>query len=106
LSEHDIWTFRCQCGVERSQQTRGEVGQRLARPHGVQINVGLNIEEMQHLVEQVAVLRRREHAGVGPLGRAKRLNHGRHLDGFGPRADGAEDAERSHERSIRMIAAL
>ena len=63
-----------------------------------QIDVRLDVEQPQHSVEQIAVLGCSKDADVGPRFRAERLDHGRHLDRFGPGADRAQYARPAHSR--------
>ena len=76
--------------ARRRRTPRRRLRGRLARPHEVQVDVGVEAEEVQHLVEHVAVLRGRAELRLEPLRlRAQPEQDGSHLDrlGAGPRND-------------------
>ena len=59
----------------------------MPRLHEVQVNVGCNAEDIQHLVQHLAVLGRDASTHLKLLRAGLQgANHGGHFDGFGPRA--------------------
>ena len=67
--------------------TARQVAERLAGAHQVEVGIGRDAEERQHLVEHLAVLRGGEDAHVAEPFRAQAVDHRRELHGFRPRAE-------------------
>ena len=91
LREDDIGFFVGECGVELDEESGGEFRERLVGLHDVQVNVGVDIEEMEHLVDEAAVLGGEEDAGAGGGVSLEGLDDGGHFDEFRAGADAAED---------------
>jgi hypothetical protein len=73
------------------QYAGGDVGKVLPRLHQVQIELGRNLEQLQHLIEHLAVLGGHAHAGIeGGVG-LEGFDQGGHFDGFGAGAEDEED---------------
>ena len=92
LHQHGVGRLLGQHRVGAGQQARRQVAQRLVGLHHVQVGVGLDVEQAQHLVEHLTVLGRRQHPhieiGIGTQGQDDR----RHLDGLGARPHDAKNA--------------
>ena len=94
VDEDHVGPGRLEDGLQAAQDERGHLREILAGPHHVEVEVGRDPEERQHLVEHLAMLgghadARRE-ARVGPQGEHDR----RHLDRLGPRPENAQNPER------------
>ncbi len=61
VNEYQVRGRLQQQSVQTLDQTRRQACQVLARAHDIKINVGLDLEESEHLVEHLAMLRRDEH---------------------------------------------
>ena len=87
LHHHQVRRFFRQHRVERRHNARRRFGQRLPRPHHVQIVVRSNRERLQRLIEQAAMLRRHNDASFEFVGDfQKPARHRRQLDRLGARA--------------------
>ncbi|MNR50099.1 hypothetical protein D3C85_1695690 [compost metagenome] len=58
--------------------------------HDVQIIVGIQAEQIEHLVEHLPVLAGNAHLSVKALIGGKRQSERSHFDGLGPRAEHAK----------------
>ena len=78
--------------LEPGERLDRDVGQRLRRPHDVEIVVGRDVESGQHLVEHGAMLRGHHHPGfdVRPMLRQPG-DERRHLDRLGARPEDDRD---------------
>ena len=71
LHHHQVRRFFHQHRVERRHNARRRFSQRLSRPHHVQIIVRSDRERLQGLIQQAAVLRRHNDAGLEFVGTSK-----------------------------------
>jgi hypothetical protein len=69
--------------------------QGLSRAHQVKVVVRNDVEELQDLVEHVAVLGGDTNEALDTVGGLERLDHWSHLDRFGAGAEHREDSNRS-----------
>ena len=67
------------------------VGEALRRLHDVEIEIRPHAEELQHLIEHLAMLRRHAEPHAQAWLALQGLDHGQHLDGLGPRPEYHED---------------
>lgn len=54
----------------------------LDRVHNVQVDIRFNVEQIQHLVQHTAVLRRCQNTYISPRFRMKAKYYGSHFDTF------------------------
>ncbi len=96
LHEHPI---RTQIGIDLGDalQHRGrDVSKALTRAHQIEVAIGADGEQVEHLVQHLAVLRGHADQG-GDAGRFGEPAHdGRHLDRLGAGAEDRQDAHASH----------
>ena len=80
-------------GGEPLEHAGGDLAGRLRGAHHAEAVVRRHGEELEHLVEHLAVLVGDAHHRLQARRRGgEGTHHGRHLDGFGARAEHAEDA--------------
>jgi hypothetical protein len=79
--------------VQVGENCSGYPGQALAGFHQVQVNVGDDPEEVQHLVEHLAVLGGHADERLDPRRPGEGMHHRRHLDRFGTGAKDGKDAQ-------------
>jgi hypothetical protein len=66
LRQHDLGGRLAQYPVQPLQRAQRNLGQRLARGHNIEVYIGRQVEQAQHLVEHLAVLSCRDEAhGAG-----------------------------------------
>ncbi|MNY51998.1 hypothetical protein D3C86_1876360 [compost metagenome] len=92
MDQHQLGLEVLEDRGELGEHPAREVRQGLARLHEIQVGVRDDAEEVQDLVEHLAVLGGDADLEVQVVGLGDRKNHRRHLDGLGA---GAEDAENS-----------
>ena len=68
-----IGTLVGEHALERRQDSRGRLEQRLARQHQVEVVIGMDVERLQHLVQHRAMLRRDAHFDIEAGGCSRRL---------------------------------
>ena len=74
------------------EHAAGQLGKRLIGAHQIQIDVGRDLEQGQHLVEHLPVLRGRDHGRLEELGLSSQgENEWHELEGFRPRAQHDRD---------------
>jgi hypothetical protein len=88
LHQDDVGPFGGEHALERRQNARRRLRQRLSRLHQVEIVVGRDAEDLQYLIEHLAMLRGDAafHLEFGRTG-AQMEQHRAELDGFRPRAE-------------------
>ncbi len=97
-------------GIEGGEDPGGDLVGGLPGAHEVEVHVRLEVEDVEHLVEHFPMLGRRAQDGLEALGLPPEPPHDRReLDGFGPRSDDEQDAQRSrrgesHPGSLRSRA--
>ncbi len=91
LAQDDRRTLPRDRVVDGWQEPRSQVDQGLVGPHDVEIEVGLDPEECQHRVDQLAMLAGGQHPAPRPGRRSECPDHRGHLDRLGTRPDRAED---------------
>jgi hypothetical protein len=94
LCEHQCRRLLGEDRVEGRDHPRGEVRERLAGTHQVEVAVGPHTEEGVDLIEHLAVLRRRQHTDAQVAAGGQRAHHGRHLHRLGPGSDHAQHGRR------------
>ncbi len=77
--------------VDRRQQPGRQLDESLVRPHDVEVEIGLDPEEPEHRIGQLAMLPRAEEPATCPGRRLEGMDHRRHLDRLGTGPDRAED---------------
>ncbi len=100
VHEHAFGPKRSEHAAQSGEDRAGDVGQSLARLHDVQVVVRRDVEQGEHLVEHLAMLRRDAHADVELRHAREALDDGRHLDGFGPRS---EHDHGLHEDALELL---
>ena len=104
LDEHPVGPLVEQDRLEPSQHRRGDLGRRLVVLHDVQVVVGLDAEDAQHLVEHVAVLGGDADATGDAIRVAGELaNDGPELDGFGAGAEDGQDLQAASGGTRRSV---
>jgi hypothetical protein len=95
LRQHNFSGRLAQHSVQPLQRAQGNLGQRLVGGHDVQVHIGRQVKQAQHLVEHLAMLPcgNKAHDESGMF--AQRTHHGRHLDGVGARAAHGKHANRA-----------
>ncbi len=68
-----------------------DVGQRLPGAHQIEIDVGRDRKEVQHLIQHLSMLRGHADSCIDPGSVLQRLHQRRHLDRFGTGADDEQD---------------
>ena len=97
LDEEPVGPALRQQRIERAEDPRRELARGLVVAHQVEIDVGRQVEQLEDLVEHLAMLRGRAEDDVEAVRlRAQPLNHGRHLDGLGPRPHDHDEARACH----------
>ncbi|MCY1174421.1 hypothetical protein D9M73_146230 [compost metagenome] len=100
LYDHPVGLFGVHHIAKPGQQPRGQAIERLTRLHQIEIDIGTQIGDAEHLIEQPAMLGGDAGAHVEPALRLERGNHRKEFDRFGPGAEDDEDARRGHGRRI------
>ena len=103
LHQDQVRMLGLQNGLDRGQNVRREAGQRLARPHQIEIVVGRYGKGRENLVQHVAMLRR--HADfhrefIWP--RAQPVNQRTQLDALRARSEDAENADHRRRTFTRV----
>jgi hypothetical protein len=94
LSEDPVGSLAHEDIIEAGQDSGGRRGQRLVGAHEVEIIIGSQIEEREHLIEHLAVLRRDTDDAARPPRMPPQLGDDRgHFDRFGA---GAENRQYFH----------
>ena len=93
LHQHPVRLEVAQHGVEVGEDGGGQLRQRLVGAHQVEVDVGGDLEQVEHLVEHLAVLGGDANQRFDAGRVVQALYDGRHFDGF--RA-GAKDGEDAH----------
>ena len=91
LHHHPVGLFFVEHLADARKRTGGELVERLARRHQVEIVVGRHPCDIEHLVEHPAVLRRDADAAFEALVRLQGVDKWEKLDRFGPGAEDGED---------------
>ena len=65
VDEHDVRLCLFEHLIQTVQTLLGDGRQRLTRLHDVQVIIRLNIENIEHLIEHLTVLRGNTHNGFG-----------------------------------------
>lgn len=101
VDQDDVGLLVLEDGFELEQHIARHVEQRLARLHDRQIVVGSHTEDVQHLVEHLAVLARHGHDGLELLlARLQFVDERAHLDCL--RAGAEDEHDFFHYRSFLM----
>ena len=101
MDEDDIWSAGLQHGLEADEDARRQLMQCLSRSHEVEIVIGDDVEQLEDLIEHVAVLGCDTDDALNSLGGLECLDHRSHLDRLraGPKdgedANGCSDAHRN-----------
>ena len=90
LRHHEVGTLGNQNSSDRLDEISGQPIIRQSKPHGLEIDVRL-IPSAFSTSREFAVLAREQDPAIRPRRRLKRLDQRRHLDGFGPSANRADD---------------
>ena len=90
MHDHPVGLFGVERAAQLDDQLRGQPVQRLVGHHHVQVDVGRDPGDRQHLVQQPAMLGGDDHARLHPAAPAQRMHHREHLDrlGTGPEHHG------------------
>ena len=103
LNEHPVGSLLAQDGFESSQDARRHLGRRLVVLHDVEVVLGLNVEDTQHLIQHVAVLGGDAHAAHDALRMPRQLAHdGSELDRLGSGAEDGQNLERLRHAAILL----
>ncbi len=94
LHEHCVRTDPLHQRSEPRQRPDGDVGQGLARLHDVEVVVGRDLEDLEDLVEHLAMLRGHGDDGLEAVPLGEFRHDRRHLDRLGPRSKRHEHASR------------
>ena len=85
MHKYDIWSMAGDDLVHPGENAREQVGKSLTGPHQIQVFVGDDPEEFQHLIKHLSMLGgdrdNHVHRSIVP----ERFNDWRHLDCFGSR---------------------
>ena len=93
LDEHPIRAERGDRSADPAHELSRQVGEALLRGHDVEVDVGLELELLEHLVEHLPVLAGRHHDALGATPSAQLGHNRRKLDHLGA---GTEDGDHSH----------
>ena len=74
------------------EDRRGDVGKVLVGGHDIEVEIGADGEQIEHLIEHLAVLGGDADAGNDALGFRQALDDHGHLDGLGPRPENGQNA--------------
>lgn len=85
-----------QYGVEMGEDGSSDLGQGLIGAHQVEVNIGNDAEQVEHLVEHLAVLGGDADERFDARRAGELLHHGGHFHGLGAGAKNGEDAKRGH----------
>ena len=91
LHQHHVRLFRIQNTAQRFEGPRRHPEEVLVLAHDVQIVVGLDLEEVQDLVEHLAMLRGHADPALNAVGLFQCRDQRCHLDGFRSRAEDGQD---------------
>ena len=92
MHKHDVRLFLRQHAIKAVHRLRRDVEERLPFRHEVQVIVRRDVEQPEHLVEHLAMLRRDRHDGRDFVWMLLELQHdGRHLDGLRTRPEDRHD---------------
>ena len=92
MDQHAIGLPLVQRRAVGGQDARRQRVERLAVLHQVEVDVGRNAADLQHLVEQFAMLRRHRNAHIHAAVVLQRVDDREHLDRLGPRAEADQHA--------------
>ena len=95
LHQHEIRSFSVQDALQRGQNPRRGLRQRLARRHDVQIVMRPYLESFQNLVEHGAMLRRHADLYVEAIVPGQAMVHRTEFDGLRP---GTENHQHPNHR--------
>lgn len=82
VDEHDVRLCLFEHLIQTVQALLGDGRQRLTRLHDVQVIIRLNIENIEHLIEHLTVLRGNTHNGFSVFILLERVHQRRHLNGL------------------------
>ena len=92
VNEHRVGLLRLQNRPHLEQHVAGDIEERLAGPHDVEVVVRNHAECVEHLVEHLAVLAGDAHDGLEIVGtRLELVDERTHLDGLRSRAKDEHD---------------
>ena len=92
LHDHQLGTAGVEIGVHGGDRPRGQIGERLVRPHQVEVGVRRDAEDGQHLIEHLAMLRGDAHVRLERPVLAHGEDERAELDGLGSRSKNEGDA--------------
>jgi len=91
VNQHDVGCPGAEYVAHAEQHVARDVAQVLPRLHQVQIEIGLDAEDVEHLVEHLPVLGGDADFCINARIRREDLHDRRHLDGFGACTKNGED---------------
>ena len=100
LDDHAIGPFGIHHIAKTGEQPCGEAVERLARLHQIEIDIGREAGDAQHLIEQPAMLRGDAGAHVEAGHGLQCGDHGKELDRLRTGAENDEDARGFHEFAL------
>ncbi len=98
LGQHPIRLDLLQNGIQAGEDRRRQIGQGLPGLHQVQVEVGLDGKQAQHLVEHLAVLGGDADQGFEPGRLRQAIHNRRHFYGFRTGADDRKNTD-GHSRT-------
>ena len=103
LNHHAVIMLATQDRGHAGEHFARDVGEGLSRRHDLQIKIGLELKEVEHPLEQFAMLRRdaEVHPRVRPA--PEGMHHRRQFDGLRPRPDHDEGRHAASSRTVREI---
>ncbi len=103
MDQDDVGLDLFQNAAQALQDGDGDVGQVLAGLHDFEIVVGHQAEQLQHLIQHLAMLAGHADLDIETRVLLQGADDGGHLDGFG---SGAEHAQGNNFRFHRSLSAL
>lgn len=91
MHQHDFGLESVEHFVHPVQDPRGNAGQCLALGNHVQVEIGDDVEQPQHLVQHMPVLTRHADSQLEIAGSLDAVDQRRHFDGFRPGPKYGED---------------
>ena len=104
VHQHRVGPPAREHGAHAGEHAGGDVGQVLPGLHQIEVELGLDPEQAEHLVEHLPVLRGDADPGVEARQCLQLLDQRRHLDGLGPGAEYQEYLHGGFRKLLKTIA--
>ncbi len=100
LHQHPIGGKFSQHRIQAGKNRRRQLRQCLVRLHQIQVKIRQDLEQVQHLVEHLAMLSRYTYTGFDPGCFGQAAHHRRHFHRFRPGAKNRQDAQLSYSQLL------